>query len=459
MHLSMLKQVLRVPAPFRWSQFSVSFRRTFLSDAFLCRDSWESRLATPILSKVNHEALYYELEQKFQQKAKVSAIDIDIYANKLVDDTHIDEVADLMYKFRLTEETSRGLPSTQHAIARTYIEHSHYAELIEMLDNRIGYGVFLDDFTANLALDRLVTTNEFKWGARIATLLALQEDFSNPITRALATYACYRYVKGGEIDHFDDLAPPPPPEEGEVKKKKKDEVKVRVKFLRNPYFDDHFDLRDSKQLLGKTFFILGLNSEQAIVANSCKLLGLVLYGKFDQAVEFITTSKGGEVSGEIVELAKTYLGKVENQEDESYRKLADVLQQGIGSVLKVSSNDSFEKVLLEAINKCVAEHEKPQIEAQKKIYTEWCELRQQRLDEEMARLQRARRIQDLERMGREMEQEEQKLWFFENEDKIELQIDSKKVFYPKRWFGKKKKPRVIDEGYIPPEVRQRQGQQ
>lgn len=423
----------------------------------MCKDSWESRLATPILAKVNQEALYYELEQKFQQKAKVSAIDVDIYANKLVDDTHIDEVADLMYKFRLTEETSRGLPSTGHAIARTYIEHSHYAELIEMLDNRIGYGVFLDDFTANLALDRLVTTNEFKWGARIATLLALQEDFSNPITRSLATYACYRYVKGGEIDHFDDLVPPPPPEQGEVKKKKKEEVKVRVKFLRNPYFDDHFDLRDSKQLLGKTFFILGLNSEQAIVANSCKLLGLVLYGKYDQAVELIGAAKGGDVSGEIVELAKGYLGKVENQEDESYRKLVDALQ-GVGSVLKVS-NDSFEKVLLDAINKSVTEHEKPQIDAQKKIYTEWCELRQQRLDEEMARLQRARRIQELERIGREMEQEEQKLWFFENEEKVELQIESKKVFYPKRWFGKKKKPRVIDEGYIPPEVRQRQGQQ
>lgn len=93
------------------------------------------------------------------------------------------------------------------------------------------------------------------------------------------------------------------------------------------------------------------------------------------------------------------------------------------------------------------------------IYSDWCDVRQQRLDEELARLQRAKRIQDMEQMAREMDQEEQKLWFFENEDKIDLQIDSKKVFYPKRWFGKKKKPRVVDEGYIPPEVRQRQGQQ
>lgn len=36
---------------------------------------------------------------------------------------------------------------------------------------------------------------------------------------------------------------------------------------------------------------------------------------------------------------------------------------------------------------------------------------------------------------------------------MDLEIDSKKVHYPKKWFGKMKKPRVVDEGYIPPEIR------
>lgn len=54
-----------------------------------------------------------------------------------------------------------------------------------------------------------------------------------------------------------------------------------------------------------------------------------------------------------------------------------------------------------------------------------------------------------------MAEEEQKLWFFENEDKIDLQIDSKKIFYPKRWFGKLKKPKAVDEGYVPPEVQKK----
>ncbi|XP_055626033.1 uncharacterized protein LOC129768413 isoform X2 [Toxorhynchites rutilus septentrionalis] len=428
----MLKHVLKSSSTIR---LACTGRRTFLSDAYPCREAWQARLTTPILAKVDHEALYFELEQKFQHKNKVSAIDIDIYANKLEDDSHMDEMADLMYKFRLTEETTNGLDSTQHAIARNYIEHSHYSELIELLNNRIAYGVYLDDFTANLALNRLITTNEFKWAARIATLLGLQEDFSNPITRSLSLYACYRYVKGGSVEHFDDLVPPAPVDSSAPKKsKKKDEIK------------------DSKLLLGKTFYLLGLNSGEGVVGNSSRWLGLVLHEKYDKAVEVLEANQKSEFSGEIASLVETFLENVEDKENEQYKKLIDAV-----GTLKVV-NDSFEKMLLDDINKSVAENEKSLIDEQKKIYNDWSKLRQQRLEEELARLHRVKRIQEMERTAREMEQEEQKLWFFENEDKIDLQIDSKKVFYPKRWFGKKKKPRVVNEGYIPPEIRQRYGQ-
>lgn len=80
-------------------------------------------------------------------------------------------------------------------------------------------------------------------------------------------------------------------------------------------------------------------------------------------------------------------------------------------------------------------------------------LREARLKEELERMNRVRRLRDIENMSKEMELEEQKLWFFDKVDKIELQIDSKKVYYPKRWFGKLKKPRHEDVDYVPPEIR------
>lgn len=85
-------------------------------------------------------------------------------------------------------------------------------------------------------------------------------------------------------------------------------------------------------------------------------------------------------------------------------------------------------------------------------YQQWLTVRDERLQDELLRLKRAAAIKEFERTSKDLEMEEKKLWFFENEDQIDLEIDSKVVRYPKRWFGKKKKPRVIDEGYIPPEI-------
>ncbi|XP_041782176.1 uncharacterized protein LOC121598887 [Anopheles merus] len=433
-------------------------RRTFLSDAYQCREAWNARLATPLLEKINLDTLYYDLEQRFQQRNKISAIDIDIYANKLVDESHVEELADLLYKFRLTEETSSTLDSTHHALVRNYLDHRCYGQLIEVLNNRIGYGVFLDEYSANLTLDQLLKGKEFRYAARVATLLALQEDFSNPITKALALYSCYRYAKAPDAEHFDDLAPADQgageAAEGQ-KKKKKEEIKVRVKFLRNEYFDDHFDLTDSQLLLGKTFVELGraFGGAGSVIGTSCELLGLTMYRKYEQACEFVKQNAGKELNEEALQMIRSTLEKEPNKEDEQLVAFTEAVDK-LEASMKIGK-DSFEKLILEQVKQSVGEHEKQQIEAQAKLYTEWCNLRQQRVDEELERMQRAKRLQEIEQLAVEMEKEEQKLWFFENEDKIDLQIDSKRVFYPKRWFGKKKKPRTVDVDYVPPEVRQR----
>lgn len=62
-------------------------------------------------------------------------------------------------------------------------------------------------------------------------------------------------------------------------------------------------------------------------------------------------------------------------------------------------------------------------------------------------------VKEFEQLAKDMEMEEKKLWYFENEEQLELEIESKQVRYPKRWFGKKKNPRVVDEGYVPPEIK------
>jgi hypothetical protein len=70
----------------------------------------------------------------------------------------------------------------------------------------------------------------------------------------------------------------------------------------------------------------------------------------------------------------------------------------------------------------------------------------------MGRMRRIQRLEEVERLQEDMEAKEKKLWFFEKYEDIKLEIQSKRRFYPKAWYGKKSKPKKLDESYIPPDV-------
>lgn len=74
-----------------------------------------------------------------------------------------------------------------------------------------------------------------------------------------------------------------------------------------------------------------------------------------------------------------------------------------------------------------------------------------KLEEQSHRLDRVKRVQIIEEKQRQLQEEEQKLWFFENEEKIDLQIEDKEKLVDKTQT-KKKVLTAIDENYIPPEI-------
>lgn len=54
-----------------------------------------------------------------------------------------------------------------------------------------------------------------------------------------------------------------------------------MKYLRNPYFDDHFDLTDPNHIVGKTLAwaspLVG-----GLVGRNCEALGWALYNKWEE---------------------------------------------------------------------------------------------------------------------------------------------------------------------------------
>lgn len=225
-------------------------------------------------------------------------------------------------------------------------------------------------------------------------------------------------------------------------------MKVRVKYLRNEFFDDHFDIRNHDHLVGKTFIAIGKRLDKPFSPN-VKLIGYTLYQKYDKALEELKSDEKVFYQ-EILEHSLKVLEGIET-ENESFEPLKVALQERLANTNKLQS-ESFDSSLEEYCKSVVSKHEPVEIANQKEIYMKWNVVREEKLNAELHRLQRAKRLKAVEDIAEKMKTKEQHLWFFENEDKIELEIDAKKVIYPKRWFGKKKVPRVVDAGYVPPEI-------
>lgn len=390
--------------------------RNFLSQAYSCNEVWEQRLNNPILQKIKLDEFYYDLDQKYQRTSKISAIDVDLFANNVIDDNHLDELLDLVHKLRLTEDSCNTLESTAHAVIRILINCDKTEELLNVVDDRLNYGIFLDYYTGNLLLDKFWKNKDYLSGTRVASQFMLQEDFNHSITSALSLLHCFKFLQ-------NPVGWPEPikPEEPE------DEVKIRVKYLRNPYNDEHFDLRDVFKVVGKTIAYISKNKENAL-DKSFHIVGLKLFGK-DQLVEEL-------------------LGKVKKP---LCKEVIDLLPDDKKLDLPTYSTN-VDKELEERVKIAEKEVAEKDVSKQCEIFNNWEVERKAAIDAQILKLKTAKRLSDIEELQKELQKKEQKLWFFENEEQIDLDIDGKKIFYRKRWFGKKKKPRIIDTDYVPPEV-------
>lgn len=332
--------------------------RTYLSQAYQCTEAWNARLNTPILQKINLENYLFELDQKFQQQGKFSCIDIDICCNKLLDDTYMDELFDILHKLRMTMETSNTPDSTHHAVVRNLITMGKYEELLQILNDPLNYGIFLDTFSANLLLDTLTENQNFTFAAKAATILMLQEDFGNDITKALSLLACWKYLQNPEPFEKPAEAPQAPAETEVKPKKKPEEVRIRVKYVRNPFFDEHFDLRDPQQLVGKTLYYLGMHLPSS-VESSVQILGLALFGKFEKGLKLVSNLKDGqEIYSEVLVKSLEILKGIEKAEEKpNLQEFVEAIEAKKPKLKLIEGNfeEEIQKMIIQGITKCEKE--------------------------------------------------------------------------------------------------------
>ncbi|XP_072384840.1 uncharacterized protein [Diabrotica undecimpunctata] len=398
--------------------------RTFLSQAYYCQEVWDRRLNSPILQKVNNDEFFYELDQKYQKTRELSAVDVDIFVNSIKNGHYVDELLDIVHKLRLTAETCNMLSSTNHAVLRTLLQYSSMETLVNVLDDRLNYGIFLDYYTANILMDICWKKNDFTSGARIASQLMLQEEVEHPVSKNLSLLHCYNYLLKPE--GWPEYQKPEEPEE---------EVKVRVKFLRNPYDDEHFDLRDPNKIVGKTLAMFTKGNDDPL-NKSFNILGNTLFGKIDKVNDSIKDcqTKSIPIIKEVIELLppESEVKELVNSLKQESLNVQEILKKSIENAIQVSSERD--------------------IADQCKIFQQWEEDRIKALEIQRERLSKIRRLKNIEDIQKELKEKETRLWFFEKEEQIELTIEDGQAVVSKEDKVVKEE---TDENYVPPEVQSR----
>ncbi|XP_060530610.1 uncharacterized protein LOC132704556 [Cylas formicarius] len=396
--------------------------RTFLSQAYYCNEVWDQRLRHPILQNVRPEELYLELDQSFQKSRSISPVRVDIFANVVKDDSFADELLDLVHKLRLTANTGNTLESTTHAVMRILLKWNKVEDLLSALDDRLNYGLFLDYYTANLLLDTFWKNEQYANGALVSSFLMLQEELDHPLTCGLSLLHCYKYLLNPK--HWLERKQPEEPEE---------EIKVRVKYIRNPFDDDHFDLTNPDKIMGKTLAMIS-KSKHDILHQSFHILGLALYDKPDKVTEYCKKVQSSLIK-EVIDLIPK-----------------DNSSNNVVASLKTHSED-VNQLLNNLTKKAYQETSEKDISDQCLIFDKWEQERIRAFQLENEQLLRAKRLAEIEELQIQLKKKEEKLWFFENEEKIDFKIQSNMIDMPTDTQEEKKSITVTaDEDYVPPEV-------
>ena len=407
------------------------------------QDEWNARLKSPVFQKIDMNVFFYEVERKFQREKRGSAIDIDLFANAAKGETQMDQLEELLHQFRRTPQTVLTFPSTTHAVVRTFIEEDRTDNLMRMLDDRLNYGLFPDDYCLVLMLDHFLEKSNWRDAAKVAVFMMLQENIEVPIAEHMGVLGAYKYAMEGLPEPWDPQADPPEPEP-------EDDVKVRVDYLDSGYFDDHFDLSKKEHLIGKTLakFNAKLKEGDRLV-QSLELLGLALFQKWDKFALAL------ENDDTIVMDIKTKLEEIVAAEEELENKDALLTSLNAKSALDLD----VEKELQDRINKSVNEFEPSYIEETIKDFKIWHERRQVELERQYKLYQTEARKLAVQQKKKELEQTEERLFFFERQEEYNKKKEDKvkewaKKLPPRTWSGRitlKKKVTSTDE-YIPPDV-------
>lgn len=434
-------------------RFATSIARTsILSSEYKSSELWKERFQCPIIC--NNDTIR-TINNKILAGTQLSNLELDIFINVArpsnEDKAQLQEAAKLLSDFRKTLMAHRLLPSTPHAICRLFLDSHSIPSLVTLLDNRVKFGVFSDSFMTNLLIDTALDSNQYALASKIASFVMLQEEFGiNPLTDKLSLISLVQYVDS--LTNFEDWPKCDPSQDpvlsmdpnnvelrnedqsqeeaqatqqekrdddGEEDEDEDDAEYIRVPFLRNPYFDNHFDVENPRIICGKTLSALGrsLSNSSPELSRRIILLGNILQGLWDESSTVATECKASNIGfGGNISLLKHYienLHSIEAPTDKQKAQLSKNLE-----ALPDKGPSLLEMAKAECEN--LTEHETKDISELKNNLKEWSRVRERTKQAQLMKSRRDQLIAEIEAKKKELKLKEDYLYFYDNLKKSKI---------------------------------------
>uniref|UniRef100_A0A914XUY1 Uncharacterized protein n=1 Tax=Panagrolaimus superbus TaxID=310955 RepID=A0A914XUY1_9BILA len=150
--------------------FSTSSICRILSQEFQLNNEWQNRHA--VLKELNLGGDYEwiaAVQKKFVGGGKASAVDVDAATCLSEEVDQLNDIVELVYKLRHTENAADLLPSTEYALYRLFLKYNAHEELFKVLNDPINYGVFPNYHVSALLLSHYIKAKNYSAAAKIAS--------------------------------------------------------------------------------------------------------------------------------------------------------------------------------------------------------------------------------------------------------------------------------------------------
>ncbi|EDV36248.1 uncharacterized protein Dana_GF12059 [Drosophila ananassae] len=359
-------------------------------------------------------------------------MDLDLFVNP---DNRPMDLVDRLAKLRSQKEASL-VPLFPSVLVKQLLDSTNPQEAISVLRSPTQYGLFVDQFSGCYLMDVLLHNGNAVEAAQVAAILVERGLCNNELVEALALQSFYGYAK--------DFKPVVAEPQDKPAPKASDVEKVRVKFIRN-YHEDPSEKTEEKKL-GRAMVKIG-SGEGSLkdLKQNIALLGYVIAGQLADASSFLEKNKQSFHKDTLTAAQSAAEGSKLEGAEELVKSLQDALE-------KTTKTNAIAEQLENSVKSSAQKYEPKLLADYGDSYQKWAVEFEKAVSKKTEERSLDLRRDNINKTLSELELKRQNLWYFENKDEIDIQIYKKKVYYPKRWFGKKKKPKAVDTFYVPPNI-------